>query len=639
MKIMDFYGIPISGNGCNLLDIDQDSYTMLQNFLSKHGAGYDLITAAKNGDDEANILLEKLWHNKCYLYWNYKNKCSNPSFLHDFINFQKKHFNDQSERLNYYSQKEKVKNIGDTKYFKELSDLVGLSLIATEREYILSERYVDKLCDFINSGVEEKYKKYNKTNIRKLFQLTKDIANDGIYIYSPEFQKLRNINIVLPVEGLVSGIYLFEVYHQAKALKNIVFESPYKGLGDVRAESVKNMSSTSSSMRAKLERDNVVSLTFDDRKKISKGKKVSMSINILQDLRDYTNYRYKDEETRKITDIQEVIKKLPIELSSYESPIDDNVFKRCVFFRSEIIRHLGFSNTVISGVFKESSAVIFEYMDEVDSAFRYTLKLVLDLNMKHDSVIRRIKRFKTSVGADLPQIKTGSFKRLKKDEKIEDIFFRLRRWIDSQYTVKILNVSREQSDHVRQIKFPEPTDKQKKMFKEALRDYRWLWEFDNSWLDEYLGIDDDERIKLDGKVNRFMKKINNEALVGKVCEPDNIQKILIYQLCASEDSLYFSSDRRYYISGRKKECTLKMILDPKAKQDAKVSIWLNALMRKQFYVNLGYEEVFDIMEDCHNLIAKSYKRMLETGYFCTELFEKYNKDLREFMNIIPLYGV
>lgn len=49
------------------------------------------------------------------------------------------------------------------------------------------------------------------------------------------------------------------------------------------------------------------------------------------------------------------------------------------------------------------------------------------------------------------------------------------------------------------------------------------------------------------RYERFIKKINNEALVGTKCEADSIQKILIYQLCASEASLVFRADQGNYL--------------------------------------------------------------------------------------------
>ena len=303
------------------------------------------------------------------------------------------------------------------------------------------------------------------------------------------------------------------------------------------------------------------------------------------------------------------------------------------FFRSELLRKLKDNKKFLSRVFKKSRGEIFYNIDIVDSAVRHNLKEILDSTTQYDSVIRSMNNVKKRVEEQLPQIEYGDFKCLKnEDVDLGDICVKGIRWIDSQYIVKMLEVSREQSDHVRQMELVKPTDKQKKMFQEALTDYRFLLDFDYSWLNEFLGIDDGERTELDGKVKSFMKKINNDALIGSECKPDNIQKILIYQLCAADTALTFRADRRYYKSGRKKECTLLQILDPKAKQDAKVSIWLNTLMRKQFYVNLGYEEVFNITEDCHNLIADDYKDMLERGLFLSDIYKKYNEELNKIIN-------
>ena len=630
MCIRYIYNIPVLGNGTFFpaLCEDQDSCTMLEKFYFKYGDEYDLVEAAKKGNKKAKEILSFLWKNKCYHYWNYKNKCANPSFLYDFINFQKKRFEDQSRRLENYVQNEKEKNIDDLNYFKEMRELVGASLIV-DGKYFLYDQYIDKLCDYINCGVEEKYKEDNKNNIKKIFELISDIGNqDGICIYTTEFEKLLYTNIVLPMEGLVSGIYLFEVYHRDPALKKLIFFPSGKvGGEDERAEPVKNMLSTPSSMRSKLEKYDVVSLTLDGNKKISKGKEVSGTVDLIQDLRDYTNSLLDYDE---LSDILEVIRSMPIELSLYESPIYDITFEKCVFFRSELLRHLGCDKAAMMGIFKRSRDVILFNIDEVDSAVRSCLKVLLDSPIHCNNIIRIMNSVKGGIEAQLPQIEYGGFKFLKNNgEDLQDICVKMIRWIDSQYITKILNVSREQSDHVRQIEFPKPTDKQIEMFEEALIDYRWLFEFDYSWLNEFLGIDSDERIKLDDKVNRFMKQINNEALVGSGCEPNNIQKILIYQICALEDSLCFSADHKYYLSGHKKERTLKQILHPRAKPDAKISIWLNTLMRKQLYVNLGHEDVFNIAEDCHNLIADDYKKMIDTGIFLTDIYDTYNEELKK----------
>ena len=649
MKILKKCGIPIGVEGSIRLSMNQDGYTMLQKYNPKYKDVYDLIDAAKKGDEEANILLEKLWQNKCFLYWNYKNKCDNPSFLYDYILFHYKKTEEQNIRINSYASKNAMDDAFIEPLFKKMQELVERSCTIIRAndndrfQCIINQDAIVKLCEFINQGVDENYREHNNVNVEYVFKKVEHIVNnyDGMFskyrisIYSEEFQDLSDINIMLPVEGMVSGIYLLEVYHSSNFFRNIVYSPINKGLEDRRNVSVRNSGSTSSSMEAKFIKNSIGSFKLPDGKKVSKRKKASKARELIQDLYDYTNYRNyeKDEEPKKLLNIIDTIRKLPIEYSLYESLIDDCDFKRAVFFRSELLRHIVYGKNYWIWYLKNNIGIIFENMDKVDSAVRRNLKVILDTITDYDDVIRLMNNVKERVEEQLPEIKYYDFKLLEdEDSDLENICIKAVRWINYRYTAKILYVSREQSDHVRQIKFPEPTDKQKKMFKEALIDYKWLLALDNSWLNEYLGIDNNERIKLDDKVNRFIKKINNGAIVGSKCEPDNIQKIIIYQLCASEDSLHFSSDREYYISGRKKEGTLKKIIDPKAKQDVKVSIWLNALMRKQFYVNLGYEEVFDITEDCHNLIADGYEGMLETGLFCTYEYNEYNKELDKIIN-------
>ena len=65
VKIMNVYGIPILGDGVVFPDLDKDGLTMLRNFYSKYGENYDLIKAAKDGDNEAEKLLSILWKKKC----------------------------------------------------------------------------------------------------------------------------------------------------------------------------------------------------------------------------------------------------------------------------------------------------------------------------------------------------------------------------------------------------------------------------------------------------------------------------------------------------------------------------------------------------------------------------------------------
>ena len=632
------------------LECDRDSCTALQKIFSKYGKKCDLINAAKNGDNEANILLKYLWQKKYYLYWNNIKKSDNPSFLSDYIRFNVRKTEEQHIRIKHHASENVMDDTFIEPIFKKMQELVERSCTLIKPDHdryqcVINQDAIVKLCEFINQGVDEKYREHNNEKVEEIFKIVEHIVNnfDGmlsksrISIYSEEFQELSGINIMLPAEGMVSGIYLLEAYHSSEIFRNIVYSPINKGEEDSRNVSVRNASSTSSSMEAKFIKNDIGSFKLPDGKKVSKRKKASKSRELIQDLYDYTNYRTyeNDEEPEKQSNIIEKIKKLPIEYALYESLIDDSDFKRAVFFRSELLRHIVYGKFYWIWLFKNKIGIFFKHMDEIDSAVRRKLKVLLDLDtiIDYDDVIRIMNGVKERVEEQLPQIKYKEFKLLEdEDSDLENICTKAIRWIDYQYIVKILKVSREQSDHVRQIKFPEQTDKQKKMFKEALIDYRWLLAFDDSWLNEYLGIDNNERIKLDGKVNRFIKKINNGAIVGSKCEPDNIQKILIYQLCASEDSLNFSANCDYYISGRKKECTLKKILDPKAKPDVKASIWLNALMRKQFYVNLGYEEVFDITEDCHNLIADEYKRILETGYFLSDIYIKYIMELSKILN-------
>ena len=652
VKIMNVYGIPILGDGVVFPDLDKDGLTMLRNFYSKYGENYDLIKAAKNGDNEAEKLLSILWKKKCYLYWNYKNECDNPSFLYDFILFHNMSYEEHNMRIKSYASK--GKGVIDESFiehlFKKIRELVRNSLVIEEEraELVIRQSAVADLCSFINQGVEKKYWCENSANIQIAYEAFVDIVNTDrilggskydMHIYSKKFQALLDINIILPLEGLVSCIYLFEVFYSLEVIENIVYTFIEKDNKEYsRNEAVKKAFSTPSSLKAKFEKYDIGSLRLSEGKKASKTKKASSVIELIEDLYDYTNYRYdnyddKNEDPEKQTSIIETIRKLPIEWSLFESPIEDNDFKRCVFFRSELLRKLKDNKKFLSRVFKKSRGEIFYNIDIVDSAVRHNLKEILDSTTQYDSVIRSMNNVKERVEEQLPQIEYGDFKCLKnEDVDLGDICVKGIRWIDSQYIVKMLEVSREQSDHVRQMELVKPTDKQKKMFQEALTDYRFLLDFDYSWLNEFLGIDDGERTELDGKVKSFMKKINNDALIGSECKPDNIQKILIYQLCAADTALTFRADRRYYKSGRKKECTLLQILDPKAKQDAKVSIWLNTLMRKQFYVNLGYEEVFNITEDCHNLIADDYKDMLERGLFLSDIYKKYNEELNKIIN-------
>lgn len=657
MDIKDIYGIPILGNDRIYFGQSEDkhNFAMLEKFYPKFGDKYDLIGAAEKGNKEAKNLLSFLWRNKCYLYWNYKKQCDSLSFLDDFIKFHHQMIREQALGIKSYSS-ETMQTVKEL--FQKIKELVDGSLGIKPDKYrykcAINQEMVNKLCDFINHGIDKRYWDYNKNNIRKIFELIDSILGNEnlllsnrdyqyIDLYSEVFQELLEVNIILPVEGLVSGIYFLEAYHSSEVFKNIVYEDIYKSPVYSRTEAVRKAPSAPSSLKSKLEKYDIGSLRLGNGSKASKNKKASKVIEFIEDLHDYINYKHDendeddedDKKKRPLLSIIEKIRRLPIEMSLFEVPIDDDNFKRCVFFRSELLRHLSVCRIHLNWLLKLSRFEIFDNMDRLESVIRLTIRMTISLKKERDSVISHMKNVKKFIEAQLPQIKYYHFRYLKNEEDNEEgICAKIIRWIDTQYTVKILEVSREQSDHVRQIEFLKPTDKQIEMFKKALIDYRWLFEFDDSWLNEYLGIDGDERIKLDKKVKKFIMQINNEVLVGCGCEPDNIQKILIYQLCASADSLSFSTIYKYKNPKhrRKKDCALTQIIDSKAKPDAMVSIWLNALMRKQFYVNLGYKDLFDITEDCHNLIADEYKRMVITGYFRADMYEKYNKELNKIID-------
>ncbi|WP_297967316.1 hypothetical protein, partial [uncultured Anaerovibrio sp.] len=272
MKIMNVYGIPIIGNGCNSLDMDHDCYTMLQKFLSEYGADYNLINAVKTGDDEASLLLEKLWKNKCHLYWNY-NKCSDPSFLYDYILFHDKKAEEQVNRINSYALENAMDDTLLKSIFKKMQELVERSCTLIKPDFgryqcVINQDAIVKLCEFINQGVDEKYWEHNNEKVEDIFKIVEHIVNNfdkmlsksRIYIYSEEFQELSGINIMLPVEGVVSGIYLLEVYHSSEIFRNIVYSPINKGEEDSRNVSVKNAYSTSSSMESKLIINNISSL-------------------------------------------------------------------------------------------------------------------------------------------------------------------------------------------------------------------------------------------------------------------------------------------------------------------------------------------------------------------------------------------
>ena len=71
MCIRYIYNIPVLGN-------DAIFPALLEKFNYKYGDEYDLVEAAKKGNKKAKEILSFLWENKCYHYWNYKNKCCVP---------------------------------------------------------------------------------------------------------------------------------------------------------------------------------------------------------------------------------------------------------------------------------------------------------------------------------------------------------------------------------------------------------------------------------------------------------------------------------------------------------------------------------------------------------------------------------
>ena len=198
-------------------------------FKQKYKDYDSLIDMMSDENHEAMEVFSILWKYKCELYWNERQRSNSLSFLFDYIKLQKEKEKERMERLLYLAQVSKD-DLGTFSHIKATESKIGRKKKRKINElmsqswkgigYQLNNSAIDELCSYINDGIEDIYHEENKKNIHKLFKIMvvdnglDDASNiDGRFdvdVYSRKHKEACDINIHLPIEGLVSGNYLFE---------------------------------------------------------------------------------------------------------------------------------------------------------------------------------------------------------------------------------------------------------------------------------------------------------------------------------------------------------------------------------------------------------------------------------------------
>ena len=214
-------------------------------------------------------------------YTHYKNNDNIPSVLRDYISFRcQKYQNDLIRVLSFLGLDPNSKPSLE-KEQKAISNFeIELSELMQESWPYLYEKIndsaIDKLCKYINSGVGEEYREGNSENIKKLFYLLSDNKNElfkknkfsTMHIFIPIFKDVIDINIVLPIEGMVTGIYLFERYHPAFREYETKYYDPEKNEKDPKSLAKTRSPSNTSSMRNKFKVNDIVCLNLPENKRL-----------------------------------------------------------------------------------------------------------------------------------------------------------------------------------------------------------------------------------------------------------------------------------------------------------------------------------------------------------------------------------
>ena len=616
-------------------------------FKQKYKDYDSLIDMMSDENHEAMEVFSILWKYKCELYWNERQRSNSLSFLFDYIKLQKEKEKERMERLLHLAQVSKD-DLGTFSHIKATESKIGRNISRKINElmsqswkgigYQLNNSAIDELCSYINDGIEDIYHEENKKNIHKLFKIMvvdnglDDASNiDGRFdvdVYSRKHKEACDINIHLPIEGLVSGNYLFEKYHNVYKKATIRYALIWTDEEEKRKAKVRKVYSTKSSYRYKLKDNGAIELKRNDNKLLRDDTEAGNAVKLIEELLEYVEYfipqndidnkREDSDESvinkKRQTNIIESIIRQPFEWCFDNENIIDDKYKRYILFRSELLRNIDIVE--IEKIRRNNWFTqynIFENIEKIDERVRAVISRMYLLH--RDDVYESMEKVYEYIRKYQGYVNLKGFQKLQDDKSdLQNICSRIYSWIERSFLLKLINTRRELSDNLRKTKLEEIPDKQKKMFDRILKNYEPLW--NQEWLNEYLDISTIEKRKeVDGLAENYYKKLKNPHLVQDF-ELDFIQKILIYQLCKFADKIILPPEpNKDYVGRQPKQLTLASVLHPKTSMRIRYSIWLDLLIQKQFYVNIGFSDVWDLVEDCHNTIEDEYIKLIKTGNY------------------------
>ena len=516
---------------------------------------------------------------------------------------------------------------------------------------------LEKLINYINQFIpDENLQKKNSKNIKNLYNKllelypldSEDWHSVDINIYTKDFKDLCKIQIELPIEGNVTGIYFWERYcnenydessNSYQECEFLKLEYKPSWFNNVEADSLKSKKKKSnrrndknrpSSYISKLY--NVYRITLEEYSKDSKNK--------LEDLLEYVEYDFLsiDEmnEPNKIINIFALLKDMGWHI--FEDLPNQKIEQQeaFIFLKSELMRECEISDLLILRIdnnrlkmfmLNKLEGIVYGFLNNAiagidttyyDGTLLEFYKKLKERTEHFSSLLQRLKQLEMENCYD----NDSNCKLLLLCEFFEENIFQsdivdteaieVEKIIEKIRYTKSENLHKDflkriQAEHARHslkertrnydslLEMPiKVTEEQAKIFK------NWILEDDVSSTKindtkqelnfiKFLDVDKStfEKIKAESKLflHSLDKNISNTPFIIMV---------LIYQLLYQSEEIKMQSPK-YYQNKRNSERTLKSLIKYNTKKDTGTKHMLSYLLERQFYYNLSQGEVYEEM--------------------------------------------
>lgn len=452
----------------------------------------------------------------------------------------------------------------------------------------INQTILEQLIQYINSPIENTdKKKLNIKNLKLLFEtITKEYHLDkedecfsaDMDIFSEKFKRICNIHVYLPLEGEVTGIYFLERFFDMPSLLPTDYHPQIMDTvtkeANIKASNRRNDRSRKSSYKYKLREQYGIALenyTAED-------------VRSLGDLLEYIEYellssskRETDKKTTKSLNLFKLLKESSWNIFE-DFPVQDQEYKHAIIFlKSELLRKCEPRDIVLLRYYMWKSQSILPLSREgIVYSFINSDVLNEDTTYYDGKLTEAYDRMKRMA---------HTYKVEKGIRKEKNVFLN---FLQEILKDKIRHSLKERYRNIQQVKkFTIHIDNVKRaMFLDCLtrREYDLDTSMNNlekEFLIKVLDINASEFERLSKLIKQFLSKFDTMRI-------PLIIKASIYQLCLHADKILIS-DPISYKRTRKRERTLKSVLQPQSISNTGIRRVLAYLVEYQFYSNLGKE--------------------------------------------------